>query len=136
VNVVGALFALYLGLCGAAPQPYSTLADRAYAQVNEFRRAHAREPLTLDPLISEEARKHSAEMARIGKTLSHRGFDARLEDIRKGIPVRAGAENVAAAKGQSDGFMFSQLRKRGNCQLSSRRACVFQGRGTINREWL
>jgi uncharacterized protein YkwD len=41
-------------------------------------------------------------MALIGRTISHRGFDARLENIRKRIPVRAAAENVAAAKGEKD----------------------------------
>jgi uncharacterized protein YkwD len=136
VNVIGALFALHLGLCGslmnevargpfarddqgirssgswrlelaadspaAGPEQYSSLAHRIHQQVNAFRREHALKPLALDPLISDEARKHSAEMARIGKTISHRGFDARLENIEKRLPLRAAAENVAAAKGDSD----------------------------------
>jgi uncharacterized protein YkwD len=59
-------------------------------------------PLTLDPMISAEAREHSADMARAGKAISHRGFNQRLQDIQKKIPYRAAAENVAAAVGYAD----------------------------------
>lgn len=83
-------------------EQYSELVNRVHRQVNEFRREHGLKPLTLDPIISAEAREHSAEMARSGKTISHRGFNQRLEDIRKKIPYRAAAENVAAAVGYED----------------------------------
>ena len=53
-------------------------------------------------MISAEAREHSADMARAGKAISHRGFNQRLQDIRKKIPYRAAAENVAAAVGYED----------------------------------
>jgi uncharacterized protein YkwD len=93
-------------MAGAPPaakdEQYSELVNRVHRQVSEFRRAHGLKPLTLDPRISAEAREHSAEMARSGKTISHRGFNQRLEDIRKKIPYRAAAENVAAAAGHED----------------------------------
>jgi uncharacterized protein YkwD len=86
----------------AKEEQYSELVDRVHRQVNEFRREHALKPLTLDPLISAEAREHSAEMARSGKTISHRGFKQRRENIRQKIPYRAAAENVAVAVGYED----------------------------------
>jgi uncharacterized protein YkwD len=93
-------------MAGAAPaaknEQYSELVNRVHRQVSEFRRDHGLEPLTLERSISAEAREHSAEMARSGKTISHRGFNQRLEDIRKKIPYRAAAENVAAAAGHED----------------------------------
>jgi uncharacterized protein YkwD len=64
-------------------------------QVNEFRRSHDREPLTLNPIISSQAQKHSVEMARSRETISHRGFEARLKEMRKRISYRAAAENIA-----------------------------------------
>jgi uncharacterized protein YkwD len=84
------------------PQQYSRLVDDVHRRVNEFRRSQGLKPLTLDPRISEQAREHSADMARIGKTITHRGFAERLEDLSKAIPLRAAAENVAAAKGQEN----------------------------------
>jgi uncharacterized protein YkwD len=86
----------------AKDEHYLELVNRVHRQVSEFRREHGFKPLTLDPTISAEAREHSAEMARSEKTISHRGFNQRLEDIRKKIPYRAAAENVAAAAGYED----------------------------------
>jgi uncharacterized protein YkwD len=86
----------------AKDDQYSELVNRVHRQVSEFRREHGLKPLTLDPTISAEAREHSVAMARSGKTVSHRGFNQRLEDIRKKIPYRAAAENVAAAAGYED----------------------------------
>jgi uncharacterized protein YkwD len=86
----------------AKDEQYLALVNRVHRQVSEFRREHGLKPLTLDPTISAEAREHSAEMARSGKTISHRGFNQRLEDIRKKIAYRAAAENVAAAAGHED----------------------------------
>ena len=86
----------------AKADEYSDLAERVHRHVNELRRAHALKPLTLDPMISAQATGHSAEMARSGKIISHRGFNQRLEAIRKKIPYRAAAENVAAAIGYED----------------------------------
>ena len=83
----------------AKEEHYSDLVDRVHRQVNEFRRYHGLKPLTLDPTISAQAREHSADMARSGSTISHRGFNRRLENIRKQIPYRAAAENVGSVVG-------------------------------------
>jgi uncharacterized protein YkwD len=70
--------------------------------VNELRREQGLKPLTLDPIISDQAREHSLEMARGGGSISHRGFDQRLQDVRKRIPYRAAAENVAVNAGHDN----------------------------------
>jgi uncharacterized protein YkwD len=67
--------------------------------VNELRRNQGLKPLTLDPIVSARAREHSVEMAGGNGSVSHRGFDQRLQDIRKKIPYRAAAENVALSVG-------------------------------------
>jgi uncharacterized protein YkwD len=81
---------------------YSELVAQVHQQVNEFRRDQGLKPLTLDPIISAQAREHSADMARNGKAISHRGFNQRLQDIRKEIPYRAAAENLAASAGSEN----------------------------------
>jgi uncharacterized protein YkwD len=86
----------------AKDEHYLELVNRVHRQVNEFRREHGLKPLTLDSILNAQAREHSAEMARSGKTISHSGFNQRLEDIRKKIPYRAAAENVAAVVGDED----------------------------------
>ena len=80
-------------------QQFSQLVESVHRQVNDFRRLQGLLPLTLNPIISAQAREHSAEMARNGNAISHRGFAQRLQDIREKLPYRAGAENVAASVG-------------------------------------
>lgn len=80
-------------------EPYSELVMSIHQQVNELRRAQRLKPLTLNPIISVQANKHSVDMARNGSTVSHRGFGERLGEIQKKLPYRAGAENVAANMG-------------------------------------
>jgi hypothetical protein len=77
---------------------FPELVASIHQQVNEFRRTHGHRPRTLHPVISAEAKKHSIAMARSGD-VSHRGFDERLNEIRKTIPFRAAAENIAANTG-------------------------------------
>ena len=80
----------------------SQIMDRVYQLVNEFRKEQGLQPLTLDPIISAEAREHSSAMARNGGSISHGGFNRRLQDIREKIPYRAAAENVAVNVGYGD----------------------------------
>jgi uncharacterized protein YkwD len=75
---------------------YRQMALEIHRRVNEFRQSEGLEPLGLNPVISEQAREHSIEMAESPDTISHRKFDQRIEEIRKKIPLRASAENVAA----------------------------------------
>jgi uncharacterized protein YkwD len=86
----------------AKDEQNSELVSSVHRQVNEFRREHGLKPLSLDPTISAEAREHSTAMARSGKTISHRGFNQRLNDIRQKIPYESAAENVAAVSGRDD----------------------------------
>ncbi len=64
--------------------------------VNKFRRSKGLKPLSLNSVLSKEARGHSKAMAN-GKTgFGHEGFESRIDDISKEIgTVRAAAENVA-----------------------------------------
>lgn len=80
-------------------QQNSQVVARAHRLVNEFRKEQGLQPLTLNQMISAEAREHSADMARNGGSISHRGFNQRLQDIREKIPYRAAAENVAVNVG-------------------------------------
>jgi uncharacterized protein YkwD len=79
--------------------PYSELVMSIHQQVNDLRRAQRLKPLTLNPVLSVQAKEHSVDMARNGSTVSHRGFAERLREIQKKLPYRAGAENVAANMG-------------------------------------
>ena len=74
----------------------SQLVEIIHQQVNEFRQSNDLKPLTLNAIISSQAQEHSLEMARRGDTISHRGFDARLKEIRKTISYQAAAENIAS----------------------------------------
>ena len=71
------------------------IAAAVHRIVNELRQNEGLKPLTLDPIISAQARAHSVEMAGGGGSISHRGFEQRLQDIGKKIRYRAAAENVA-----------------------------------------
>lgn len=83
-------------------QPDEEIVATVHRLVNEFRQKRDLGPLTLDPIISAAAREHSADMARHGDRISHRGFERRLQDIRKKLPYRAAAENIAAIDGYNN----------------------------------
>ena len=80
-------------------QVFAEIIESIHQQVNEFRQAQGRQPLRLNPVISAQARQHSAQMARKGSAISHAGFEDRLKKIGEKLPYRAGAENVAASIG-------------------------------------
>jgi uncharacterized protein YkwD len=93
-------FGLAAGVDGA---PEAEIIARLHRLVNEFRKEQRLEPLTLDPTVSAEARKHSARMSRRkGGTIGHRGFQQRIQEIRDKIPYRVAAENVALNLGYED----------------------------------
>jgi uncharacterized protein YkwD len=74
------------------------LQEAIHQGVNAFRRSQGLEPLTLEPILSEQARQHSEMMAQSGN-LSHEGFDQRVDAIRQKLSVRSVAENVASNSG-------------------------------------
>lgn len=77
---------------------YQQIALEIHRGVNEFRKLEGLEPLELHPIISEQAREHSIEMSETPDKISHSGFNDRIEDIKKEIPFRSAAENVAFNK--------------------------------------
>lgn len=75
---------------------YPEIVRAIHQGINEFRQSKGLEPLELNPVISEEAREHSEEMAVNPNTISHRKFDDRVKDIREKLSYSGAAENVAA----------------------------------------
>jgi uncharacterized protein YkwD len=100
------LLVLILILCAypLLAQQQAALSDSAIQQVileymNHYRAQHHRQPLKLVPLISDEARIHSSEMANKKLPFGHQGFNKRIEHIYKKINLcRGGAENIAYSK--------------------------------------
>jgi uncharacterized protein YkwD len=62
-------------------------------RVNEYRQSKNMPPLTIDPVISAQAKVHSERMARVGK-ITHDGFNDRVESVAKEIVYRSASENV------------------------------------------
>jgi uncharacterized protein YkwD len=75
-----------------------SLEQSIHNQVNQYRESQNLPPLVLDETISEQARAHSANMVNID-SLSHDGFDDRVEIIKQVIPYSGAAENVASNMG-------------------------------------
>jgi uncharacterized protein YkwD len=76
------------------PTPVMNSSELAiYNRVNQYRQAHNLPPLTIDPIISAQAKAHSEEMAKAGK-IGHEGFHDRVQSVSKEIVYRSAAENV------------------------------------------
>jgi uncharacterized protein YkwD len=78
----------------------NSLEESILNQVNQYRQTQNLPPLEFNETVSEQARAHSATMAKSDQ-LSHDGFENRWEAIRKVIAARGMAENVAFNKGHS-----------------------------------
>ncbi|OKH26316.1 serine protease [Chroogloeocystis siderophila 5.2 s.c.1] len=78
-----------------ASSSHTALEQSIHRQINEYRRSRNLSPLTLDSRISAQALAHSQAMASGKVSFSHDGFDQRFQIIRRTIPYRAAAENVA-----------------------------------------
>ncbi|CDZ78661.1 Cysteine-rich secretory protein family protein [Legionella massiliensis] len=64
--------------------------------VNEYRAKHHLKPLKMNNLMSEEAAKHSREMARHAIPFGHKYFDKRIHRLFAEIgDCKGGSENVA-----------------------------------------
>ncbi len=117
--VSGCQFSAYLeaGLeevgIGSSPQPktpippssdseLSQMERRVHELVNQYRQAQNLPPLTVDPRISDQARKHSEAMARGEMTFSHDGFEDRIKEIGQSLAYRSAAENLAYNIGYPD----------------------------------
>lgn len=71
-------------------------------QVNRYRLSKGLRPLTLDPIISAEARRFSQKMAAKQAPFSHDGFEGRMKAVQVMIPLRSMGENLAWMKGYPD----------------------------------
>ncbi len=71
-------------------------------RVNQYRLSKNLPPLTMNAEISYVARQHSKDMASKQATFSHDGFDNRAKSVRKTIPYKSFAENLAYIKGYPD----------------------------------
>lgn len=78
-----------------APTPVMSKLELAtYNLVNKFRQSKNLPPLALDPAISAQAKAHSERMAKTS-TLTHDGFNERVDSVSQTIVYRKAAENVA-----------------------------------------
>jgi uncharacterized protein YkwD len=69
-----------------------------FTQVNQYRQSQNLPPLVCDPAISAQAKAHSEAMARTG-SLSHEGFNERVDSISATITYQSAAENLASNLG-------------------------------------
>lgn len=69
--------------------------------INSYRRDRGLEPLAFDATIAEQSRLHSQTMAS-RQSISHNGFDQRLDTLAQFIAYRSAAENVASNQGFAD----------------------------------
>ena len=73
------------------------IAKEVHARVNKYRTAKGLRPLKVRVQLNEIARKHSEDMAAGRLPFSHKGFDGRVDAVRKyaKVPYRV-AENLYA----------------------------------------
>jgi uncharacterized protein YkwD len=88
------------------PQPYPKLSPQltahltmnalelgVYDRINQYRQSLNLQPLGIDPVVSAQARAHSAEMARTGN------FTHRVESSAQKLAYPCAAENIATSRG-------------------------------------
>jgi uncharacterized protein YkwD len=89
----------------AAARPSTTVAAlerEAFELVNRYRKGHGLKPLSLDDRISQEARRHSAAMAKGRTPIGHQGFENRVRVLAKAMSFKRSAENVGFNEGFAD----------------------------------
>jgi uncharacterized protein YkwD len=79
--------------------PNATIEQQIFDLVNRHRVARGLAPLALDRRIGEEARRHSAAMARGATPLGHRGFRDRIDVLRAVLLIGRSGENVGVNHG-------------------------------------
>lgn len=77
----------------------TALEQSIYEQINQYRQSRNLSPLKLDSRITEQARLHSQAMASGRVPFGHQGFEQRAGAIKRVIPYRKAAENVAYNQG-------------------------------------
>jgi uncharacterized protein YkwD len=72
------------------------LAEDILIYINQFRVRHGLPKLQMNPLLTQEAEQHSADMAQHRVAFGHDGFEQRIAHLKKNIQTaQGGAENVA-----------------------------------------
>lgn len=78
------------------------LVHTVHQEVNAFRESRGLPPLTINPLISAAASAHSQAMAQGRVSLSHAGFEQRVDKLKEHFTIRKAAENVGINAGYAD----------------------------------
>ncbi|MGF1589292.1 MAG: CAP domain-containing protein [Pleurocapsa sp.] len=78
---------------------FTNLVQQVHQQINQYRGSLNLAPLSLNALISEQAKIHSQQMAQQLVKLGHQGFEARIEALEADLAARSAAENVAYNQG-------------------------------------
>lgn len=79
-----------------APAPeFASLEREVARRVNAYRTAHRLPALTYDTAVARIARAHSRDMAAQRVPLGHDGFNRRVGQLERFLPLVATAENVA-----------------------------------------
>jgi len=105
---------LALGLVssGYAASDEQKMAADILVYINQYRVQHGLPKLVMNRVLSDEALKHSADMATHVVPFGHDGFSQRMDHLHQRIPASlSGAENVAynykTAKIVADGWINS-----------------------------
>lgn len=77
---------------------FAALEQSIFEQINQYRLEKGLSPLALNPAISQQAREHSKMMS-TSQSLSHDGFEQRVDIIAQSISYQTAAENVAYNQG-------------------------------------
>ena len=77
---------------------FAALEQSVFEQINQYRLEKGLPPLTLNSAISQQAREHSKTMS-TSQSLSHDGFEQRVDNIAQAISYQTAAENVAYNQG-------------------------------------
>lgn len=101
----------------ALPSKKATLAEDILVYINQFRVRQGLSKLQMNPILNEEAARHSADMAAHRVAFGHDGFDRRMSYLHKKIQTsQGGAENVAynyhTAKIVAEGWIKSPGHRR------------------------
>ena len=88
------------------------MSEEILSYINQYRAQHGLPRLTMNPVLSQEATRHSHDMAIHAMPFGHDGFNSRMNHLHKHIPQSSsGAENVAynykTAKIVVDGWIKS-----------------------------
>lgn len=80
-------------------QEFAEIQRTIHEMVNQHRQTLGLRPLTLVPIISEQAEVHSRDMASGRAAFGHDGFEIRTERIAQQLSHKGSAENVATNRG-------------------------------------